>query len=158
MILSKAAWYSKAYYFIQGWWAYSRDRKYEGKAYEKRSINNADICTFMRAFIIKLPFLIFVHLFMYWVLYLTFFHVPITYLGLSGWFTIVLIILGIVGLGVSAWFVAKKCSRYFKTKPKKFKTEPTMWDLIRTRIQARHDKICILMTFEDKEAENDQSN
>lgn len=156
MVLSKAAWYSKIYYFTQGWWAYSIGKSYTAEMYEDKSINNADICTFMRALIIKLPIMIIVHLTMYWFIFFTFFQLPINYLGFSGWFVIIMIIASIIGLGFGIVFGEKKLHCYFDSRPPKpvKLTGPTFWDLICTWVQGKHDKICVLMTFEDEDTED----
>ncbi len=158
MILSKSAWYSKAYYFIQSWWAFSRNQNWDGRRYEDKSIVDSDICTFMRAYMVKLPILIFAHLFMYWMLFFTFIQFPITYLGLSSYFVTVMVVAGIIGLGTGAYFGERKLSCYLDSRPSKSKpvrTDPTFLELFCAWIRARHDKVCVLMTFKDEESKDD---
>ncbi len=151
MVLSKSAWYSKIYYFTQAWWAWSLGRTYEARRYEDGSISNADICTFMRALIVKLPIMIIAHISIYWFVFFTFFQLPIHYLGFSGWFTTILIIAGIIGLGYVMFFGEKQFRGWYNARPQKpIRTKPSFLDLCKTWVQAKHDKICVLMTFEDE--------
>lgn len=157
MVLSKTAWYSKLYYFTQGWWAYSAGRSYDAKRYEDKSVVNSDICTFMRALVVKLPIMIIAHLSMYSFIFFTFFQLPINYLGFSGWFTSVMIIAGIIGLGFASVFGEKKLRSYFDSRPSRpVSTKPTFFDVICTWIRAKHDKVCVLMTFEDEPLEDEE--
>lgn len=125
-------------------------KAWDGVRYENGENTKSDICTFMRAFIVKLPVLIFANVFVYFMIFFTFLIVPIHYLGYTGWFTIILIISAIIGVGFGAYFAEKKFSCYLNARPlKPVRKEPTFWSLIKTGVKARHDKICVLMTFED---------
>lgn len=150
MVLSKSTWYMKAYFFIQSWWSFSKGKSWDGRKYKEGEINSADICTFMRAFIFKLPILLVAHLCMYWMIFFTFFQFPIEYLGFSGYFVAIMVIIGAIGMGFGAYIGERKLRCYFDSKPSKpARTDPTFLNLFCTWIKARHDKICVLITFED---------
>ena len=160
MVLSKKSWYSRFYFFIESWWAYSKGEKWDAREFEQGRVSGSDICTFMRAFILKLPILVGVHALMFALLYVAFFQFPISHLGLTSYFTSVIMICGIIGICMGAWYGEKKVSTYFRnfdsnTKPAK--TEPTFLDIFIAWIKGHHDNICLIMRFEDEETEDVQS-
>lgn len=152
MILSRKSWYSKVYFFTESWWSYSGGNNYSGKQFEEGKITNSDICTFMRAFILKLPLLVAIHAFMAWLTFFVFLHLPIHYLGFTGYFTAILVIVGFIAMCIGAYYGEKKVSAYLKAKDAKpARTTPTFWDLSCAWVKAKHDRICLLMTFADEE-------
>ena len=110
----------------------------------------------MRAFVLKLPILVVSHLFLLFMMLFTFFILPIYYLGYTGYFTGILIIAGVIGMCVGAYYGEKKVSAYLNngdTKPAR--TTPTFWELVCAWFKGHHDKVCVLMVF-DRESSDDQ--
>ncbi len=160
MVLSKQSWYSKVYFFIQSWWSFSRGNEWQGDRWAKGSGKGTgtDICTFGRAFLLKFPFLIMCHITYISLICFTLIIFPIHYLGATGYFTAGLVICGIVGLGFGVRYGRKQLHSYLNAKPSKpARTTPTFLEICCAWIKSHHDNICVLMTFENEESEDEKS-
>lgn len=150
MILSESAWYSKAYFFIEDWWAYFCGEDYRADKYYHKKTN---LCKFMRTFIFKLPIILISQAILYLSVAFTFFIFPTYFLGFHVYAVIIICIGGIIGGWIGLKFVLNT-DFISSFKSKSTVDYPSFWDLVMLWLKARKEAVCPLINIK-KDVEND---
>ena len=148
MILRESAWYSKAYFFIESWWAYALDRPVFAPKNNHRDTN---LCQFMRTFVLKLPIILASQVILYGGLLTVFLIFPMSVLGFTGYAVAFMIIGCLIG-GAIGGNLAKKHGLIPSFGSKTPRTEPSFWYLTKLWYKARKEQWCPMINIEeDKE-------